>query len=83
MRNVNILNIFLIVFFSVINTLFAKIKDKYNLYTMMTIFRINNVANLQTSYSGSAWISDDIEKTKDPLIDVLVAVMENFRPISR
>ena len=49
----------------------------------MTIFRINNVANLQTSYSGSAWTSDDIEKTKDPLIDVLVAVMENFRPISR
>ena len=63
MRNVNILNIFLIVCFSVTNTSCAKIEDKNNLHTRMILFRINNVDNLQTSSDGSTWISDDIEKT--------------------
>ena len=83
MKNTIILTILLILCFSINITSCAKIKDKNNSHTMMLLFRINNDSNLQTSSDGSTWISDGSEKTKNPWIDVLAVVRQNFRPIIR
>ena len=53
------------------------------IYTPGFYFRINNVGNLQASSDGTSWISNASEKTKNPLIDVLDVVKQNFRTISR
>ena len=53
------------------------------IYTSGFYFRINNVSNLQASSDVTTWISNASEKTKNPWIDVLAGVKQNFRTISR
>ncbi|MFL2808868.1 MAG: hypothetical protein ACJ0DG_07405 [bacterium] len=83
MNNANILKFFLVVFFGFTITSCAKIEERNNLHSRILLFRINNVGNLQASSDGKSWISNTSEKTKNPWIDVLAGVKQNFRTISR
>ena len=83
MKNTIILNILLILCFSVNITSCAKIKDQNNLNTRILIFKMNNEGNLQTSSDGSTWISGGEEKTKNIWIHGLSVVKQNFRTSSR
>ena len=83
MNNTNILKFFLVVFFGFTISSCAKIEKRNNLHSRILLFRINNVGNLQASSDGKSWISNTSEKTKNPWIDVLAGVKQNFRTISR